>query len=265
MNKNSPNLRLAGVQTLELTQRSLQNEFRQWVVILPGLIFPLMMAAVYSSQFGRTLGLPGFPEVRSFLDFILPGSIVQAVSFGATSAGTALALDIEDGFFDRLMASPVSRVPILLGRLGGAAVIAAGKAIILILIFLAFGAQIKAGIGGALIIILTASLLVLAIGGLAQSMAIRTGSQEAVGATFPLIFVTIFMSSAFFPTSLMEGWFRALAENNPITWTVDPIRRLVIQGWSTTDALQALGVPLLISVVTVTLAIRSLQKMLRSS
>ena len=123
------------------------------------------MAAVYSSQFGRTLGLPGFPEVRSFLDFILPGSIVQAVSFGATSAGTALALDIEDGFFDRLMASPVSRVPILLGRLGGAAVIAAGKAIILILIFLAFGAQIKAGIGGALIIILTASLLVLAIGG----------------------------------------------------------------------------------------------------
>ena len=82
---------------------------------------------------------------------------------------------------------------------------------------------------------------------------------------FDLIFVTIFMSSAFFPTSLMEGWFRALAENNPITWTVDPIRRLVIQGWSTTDALQALGVPLLISVVTVSLAIRSLQKMLRSS
>tara|TARA_Y100000746_G_C15468185_1_gene435165 strand:+ start:1804 stop:2601 length:798 start_codon:yes stop_codon:yes gene_type:complete len=264
MNENRSGLRLAGTQTLELTQRSLQNEFRQWVVILPGLIFPLMMAAVYSSQFGRALGLPGFPKVDSFLDFILPGSIVQAVSFGATSAGTALALDIEDGFFDRLMVSPVSRVPILLGRLGGAAVIAAGKAIILILIFLACGARIKSGLSGAVIVTLTASLLVLAIGGLAQSMAIKTRSQEAVGATFPLIFVTIFMSSAFFPTALMDGWFRALAENNPITWTVDPVRRLVIEGWSSTDALQALGVPLLLSVLTISLAIRSLQRMLRS-
>ena len=96
-------------------------------------------------------------------------------------------------------------------------------------------------------------------------MAIKTGSQEAVGATFPLIFVTIFMSSAFFPTALMDGWYRALAENNPITWTVDPMRRLVIEGWSTTDVLQALGVPLLISVVTISLAIRSLQGMLKST
>ena len=142
--------------------------------------------------------------------------------------------------------------------------LAAGKAIILILIFLACGARIKSGLGGAIIVTLTASLLVLAIGGLAQSMAIKTRSQEAVGATFPLIFVTIFMSSAFFPTALMDGWFRALAENNPITWTVDPVRRLVIEGWSTTDALQALGVPLLLSVATISLAIRSLQRMLRS-
>ncbi|HJM35616.1 MAG TPA: ABC transporter permease [Acidimicrobiales bacterium] len=139
------------------------------------------------------------------LDFILPGSIVQAVSFGATTAGTALALDIEDGFFDRLMVSPVSRVPILLGRLGGAAVIAAGKAIILILIFLACGARIKSGLGGAVIVTLTASLLVLAIGGLAQSMAIKTRSQEAVGATFPLIFVTIFHVVCFFPNRAY-GW-----------------------------------------------------------
>ena len=72
------------------------------------------------------------------------------------------------------------------------------------------------------------------------------------------------MSSAFFPTALMDGWFRALAENNPITWTVDPVRRLVIEGWSATDALQALGVPLLLSVLTISLAIRSLQRMLRS-
>ena len=85
MNENRSGLRLAGTQTLELTQRSLQNEFRQWVVILPGLIFPLMMAAVYSSQFGRALGLPGFPKrlgiatVKPLVTSLLPNSATSGV------------------------------------------------------------------------------------------------------------------------------------------------------------------------------------------
>ncbi len=60
-------LRLAGTQTLQLARRSLNNERRQLISIMPGLVFPLMMAAVYSQQFGRALALPGFPEVDSFL------------------------------------------------------------------------------------------------------------------------------------------------------------------------------------------------------
>ncbi|HIG25244.1 MAG TPA: hypothetical protein EYG34_04670 [Acidimicrobiia bacterium] len=258
-------LRLAGTQTLQLARRSLNNERRQLISIMPGLVFPLMMAAVYSQQFGRALALPGFPEVDSFLSFILPGSIIQAVSFGGTTAGTELALDIENGFFDRLLASPVARVPILLGRLGGTAVVAAGKASFIVAVFMIFGVAIKGGVAGTLIIIATAALLVLAIGGMAQIMAIRTQSQEAVSATFPLIFVTIFMSSAFFPTSLMSGWYRQVAENNPITWTIDPVRRLVIEGWSASDALQALGVPAALAVVTILGAVRTLNTKLKAS
>ena len=108
----------------------------------------------------------------------------------------------------------------------------------------------------------SAVLLVLAIGGLGQVLAIRTGNQEAVNATFPLIFTSVFVSSAFFPTALMNGWFRVVAEANPVTWIVDPVRRLVIEGWSGTDALQALGVPLAISVVTVSMAVATLNRWL---
>ena len=255
-------LRLSGIQTAALARRSLVAEWRQLFSVLPGLVFPLLLAAVYTRQFQRALGLPGFPEVESFLDFILPASILQAVSFGASSAGTELALDIENGFLDRLLASPVARVPVLVGRLAGAAIVAAGKTLVIVAVFMVFGAEIAGGPAAVLVLLAVSSLLVLVIGGISQVLAIRTGSQEAVGATFPLIFVTIFMSSAFFPTSLMSGWFRVVAQNNPITWIVDPLRRLVVVGWSWTDAAAALGIPAVCAVGTVGAALAALQRKL---
>ncbi|MAT62243.1 MAG: hypothetical protein CL881_00430, partial [Dehalococcoidia bacterium] len=86
--------------------------------------------------------------------------------------------------------------------------------------------------------------------------------QEVVGATFPLIFVMIFMSSAFFPTELMSGWFKRLAELNPMTWVVDPLRRLMIVGWSWSDATMALGILLLGSVLITGASVRTLHKKL---
>ena len=255
-------LRLSGIQTAMLARRSLVAEWRQLFSVLPGLVFPLLLAAVYTRQFQRALGLPGFPEVESFLDFILPASILQAVSFGASSAGTELALDIENGFLDRLLASPVARIPVLVGRLAGAAIVAAGKTLVIVAVFMVFGAEIAGGPAAVLVLLAVSSLLVLVIGGISQVLAIRTGSQEAVGATFPLIFVTIFMSSAFFPTSLMSGWFRVVAQNNPITWIVDPLRRLVVVGWSWTDAAIALGIPAVCAVGTVGAALAALQRKL---
>ena len=129
-------LRLAGVQTLALTRRSVITEWRQLGNVIPGIVFPLLLAAVYTHQFTRAILLPGFPVVDSFLDFVLPASLVQSVSFGATEAGTELARDIENGFFDRLRASPCTRLPLLLGRLCGAVVVAAAKGILIIAIFL---------------------------------------------------------------------------------------------------------------------------------
>ena len=73
------------------------------------------------------------------------------------------------------------------------------------------------------------------------------------------------MSSAFFPTNLMSGWFRQVAEANPVTWIIDPVRRLIHEGWSWSDVGQALGVPLVISAVTVTMAVFTLNRKLGAS
>jgi len=143
--------------------------------------------------------------------------------------------------------------------------VAAAKGILIIAIFLMFGTEIAGGPAAAVVLVTAAVLLVIAIGGLGQVLAILTGSQEAVNATFPLVFTSIFMSSAFFPTNLMSGWFREVAEANPVTWIIDPLRRLILEGWSWSDVGQALAVPLVISAVTVTMAVVALNRKLSSS
>ncbi len=251
-------------QAVELSRRSIRTSFRNMAAFIPGLVFPLMLAAVYSAQFSRALALPGFPKVDSFLDFIVPASILQSVSFGATAAGAELALDIEGGFFDRLVSSPVARVTILIGRLAGSAVEALVKSIIVLIVFFVFGARVDGGVGAVIVLLVASVLLALAIGAVGLLLAIRTGSQEAVNATFPLVFVTLFVSSAFFPTELMTGWYQAVAQNNPITWIIDPLRRLVIEGWSWSDAGLAIGLPGALAVLTMAAAVLGLQRKMAS-
>ena len=249
----------AAAQVAVLSRRSLIGTIRQPQTWIPGLFFPLLLAAVYTSQFAQAVRLEGFPEVDSFLDFLVPASVLQGVAFAANNGAAELARDIEDGFFDRLLSAPVWRASILVGRLAGSAVFAGVQAIALILVFLIFGATIAAGVGGVAVIVVVAILLALAIGGLGCAVAFRTGSQEAIQAAFPLIFVLLFVSSAFFPTSLMDGWYGAVARNNPITWIVDPTRRLVIEGFDWSDAASAIAITGALAVVAIAIALTQLR------
>ena len=252
-------------QTIELTRRSLITEWRNPFGVMSGMIFPLVMAAVYSAQFARAADIPGFPPVDSYLDFLLPAIVLQAVAFGATAAGGEMALDLQGGFFDRLLAAPTNRVTILIGKLNGVAVVAALKSMVLMALLAPFGGFPEGGLAAALVVVLVAVALVLFLGGIGWTLAIRTGSQEAVDSTFPLIFVTLFMSSAFFPTQLMHGWYQTAAENNPITWMIDPLRRIVIGSFDWSDAATAIGVPLLGSVLTIGMALLALRRRLVAS
>ena len=252
-----PRLQVAAEQAWALTARATMATVRNPANWLPGLIFPLVMAAVYAAQFADATKLPDFPEVDSFLQFILPSAILQGISFNSANAGSDMATDIETGFFDRLIASPVARQSILIGRVGGAAASAAFQSIVLMVVFLAFGAPVKSGIGGAVALVVISVLLAVALAGFGLMVALRTGSPEATQAMFPLIFVAIFVSSAFFPTELMKGWYQQVAEVNPITLIINPTRELVITGWSWSDFGQATGITLLVAVLSLSLSYRA--------
>jgi ABC-2 type transport system permease protein len=248
-----------------LGRRSVVGTIRQPTVWFPALVFPLLIAAVNTAALGRSTNLPGFPPVESFGQFLLPGTLTQGVMFGGIIGGSDVALDIEDGFFERLVASPVPRWSILVGRLAGSAVLGAVQAAIFVIVFALFGAPIEGGVPAVLVLMVVGLFLALAVGGFAAAIGLRTGSQEAVQNTFPLLFVLVFFSSAFFPTALMAGWYQWVAERNPITWMIDSARDLIIYGFDLRDAVQAVGVAIVLAVLMVSFATRQFRKRLAAT
>jgi ABC-2 type transport system permease protein len=245
-----------------LSRRSLLGTLRQPSAWIPPIVFPMVFAALNSAAFARSIHLPGFPKVDSFLDFMMATTIMQGVTFGSLIGGTNMAADIQDGFFDRLVASPVSRSSILVGRLAGGAALAGLQAVVFIATFTVFGASVKGGLPAVVALVVIAMVLGIALGGFPMTLALRTGSSEAVQAAFPIIFIFLFVSSAFFPRQLMHGWYQTVADLNPLSWLVEAMRRQVIADFSIADAAEALAIAAAIGVVSLSLASAALRSRL---
>ncbi|MEZ7960366.1 MAG: ABC transporter permease [Ilumatobacter sp.] len=252
-------------QTWALSVRSIQSLLRQPSLVIPSLIFPLFFAALGTSSFSRAIELPGFPAVDSYLDFALAGAIVQGILFGSTTGATALATDIENGFFDRLLASPSTRTGIIVGRMAGGMAYGAFQTLFFVLVLLPFGLTIKGGVGGVIGLMVSGTILALAIGALMSAMALITGSSEAVQGAFPLLFIALFFSSAFFPRETMSGIYGTLADLNPVSHLVEGMRDLVIEGVSASALARAILVPGVLAVISIAVSLRALRHRLSAS
>jgi len=198
----------------------------------PILIFPSLFLALNTGGAGRAIDLPGFPAVDGFLDFQIAAALMQSTMMGGLTGGIALAMDIETGFSDRLMLSPISRFSMVLGRLAGAIVLGMLSGIYFLAVALIFGASIQSGVLGALLIIAMAGLSAAAFGGVAAALAIRTGRVSSTQGVFPLVFVLIFFSTAFFPENLLLEPAQTIAAWNPFSFIVDGVRNPVISEMS---------------------------------
>jgi ABC-2 type transport system permease protein len=102
--------------------------------------------------------------------------------------------------------------------------------------------EIHGGLTAMLLIAVVASVLAGGIGAISVSLALRTGSSEAVQGSFPLLFSLMFISSAFFPRELMEGWFREVASINPFSHMIEGLRAQVISGLDLAEIGKSLAV-----------------------
>jgi ABC-2 type transport system permease protein len=244
--------------------RSVKQTFRRPQLLAPIIVFPTLLLAVQTGGAGAAVNLPGFPQVQSFLQFMLAGAMMQSLILAGNSGAIALAVEIETGFTDRLLASPIARFTIVLGRLAGTGALALFGALWFLAIGLLFGAEVEGGVPGALVSILLAGSAALAIGGIIASIALRTGNTSVVQGLFPLVFVVLFLSTAFFPQELMVEPAKSIAVYNPLSYIVEGIREPIISGISASDVGGAVLAIAGIAVVGVLLSSRALRYRLRT-
>jgi ABC-2 type transport system permease protein len=246
-----------------LGTRSVKQTFRRPQLAAPILIFPTLLLAIQTGGAGRAVDLPGFPEVDNFLSFMLAGAMLQSCLLAGNTGGIALAVDLEMGFTDRLLAAPISRYSIVLGRLAGTAALGAATAVWFIAIGLIFGASFDQGVPGILLMVVFTSLASVAFGGISASIALYTGQASVVQGLFPLIFVILFLSSAFFPANLLLEPAASVAEYNPLSFIVEGIREPAIGGITAEAALKAFGSIALVGAISAALSAIALRRRLR--
>lgn len=219
-------------QVGQLAQRSILRTLRQPAQIVPAIVFPLFLLAVNAGGLKDATNLPGFPT-DSYLTFILAVPFIQGALFSVMNSGTDLARDIETGFLNRLALTPLRGAALLSGLLAGAFVLGVVQAVVYLAVGLIAGAELAAGAAGGLVLIVLSVCITTAFGTIGLFAALRFGSGEAVQGLFPVFFVFLFLSAMALPLELLTiDWFHTIASINPVTYLLEAIRSLLIEGWN---------------------------------
>jgi ABC-2 type transport system permease protein len=235
-----------------LARRSIRQTFRRPQFIAPILLMPTLFLAINTGGAHSARTLPGFPEVGGLLDFELAGAMMQASMLAGVSGGIALAIDIEIGFTDRLLASPIPRPAIVLGRLGATGAMGLLLAVWFLALGFVFGAEVKAGVAGLLLIAVLVPLAALAFGSIGTALALWAGRASVVQGIFPLVFVVVFLSSAFFPRELLSEPAASIADYNPMSFIAEAVRDPIIGGITAGETLKGLlGIAIVAAIGTV--------------
>jgi ABC-2 type transport system permease protein len=245
-----------------VARRSVVRTFRQRALLVFPLVFPLLLFAINGSALGAARKIPGFPDV-SYRDFALAVPFMQGALFVAITAGTDLARDIESGFFNRLALTPLRGSALLAGQLGGAVVVACVQSLVYLGVGIATGVGIASGFFGALVLLALSVLIAFGFAGLGAVLALRFGTGEAVQGFFPLLFVSVFLSSSNLPRNLIKTeWFKEVATYNPVSYLIEGVRSLIITGWDGQALALGFGFALALSAITLSFAGASMKNRL---
>jgi ABC-type multidrug transport system permease subunit len=221
----------ADVATIRaLVRRALNEIFRVPGAAIPGILAPTIFFLGLTSVFASLTLLPGF-TTSSYQSFLIPISMLQGAGFTGAATGVNLARDIEQGWFDRLLAAPVPRWALLAGMVSSAALRSLIPATALLVVGFAIGVHWP-GLGG----LLLALVLVMGMGVVAACwgtmLALRYRSQSAAPLMQAGMFILILTTTAYAPVPLLTGWLHTVAQINPVTHVIDAARQGFIGGLS---------------------------------
>jgi ABC-type multidrug transport system permease subunit len=230
----SPQLRADIGVIRALITRSRNELLRVPGAAIPGVLAPTIFFLGLNGVFGNLTELRGF-ETGSYLSFIIPVSMLQGAGFTGAATGVNLARDIEQGWFDRLLASPAPRWVLLTGLVISASIRALIPATLLLCVAIPLGASWP-GIAGLLI----AVVMVMATAAIAAcwgtTLALKYKTQSAAPLMQAGMFILILFTTAYAPLDLLADWLAQIAELNPMTQVLDAVRQGFIGSisWSET-------------------------------
>ncbi len=229
---------------ISIAGRALRAVPREPEAIIPPVFIALFFFVVNigTLQHLTQSHIKGF-DIKSFM---LPTAILLGVT-GVSRAGS-LVTDIQDGYLDRLLLTPVRRLAILIGHMAADVAIACALMVPIIGLALGLGVRPQAGPAGIALFLLMGCLWSLAFAGFGYAIALKTGNPAAVNSSFLLFFPLLFMTSSYVPRSQLSGWLSVIATWNPVTYVLEGLRSLVTIGWDwaslgkATLAIAAVGV-----------------------
>ena len=235
--------------------RALRAVPRELETVIPPVFIALFFFVVNIGTLQRLTEshLKGF-DIKAFM---LPTAILLGVT-GVSRAGS-LVLDIQSGYLDRLLLTPVRRLAILIGHMLADVAIACTLMVPILGLALGLGVRLQSGPACGLAFLLMGCAWSLAFAGFGYAIALKTGNPAAVNSSFLLFFPFLFMTSSYVPRAQLSGWLGGIATWNPVTYVLEGLRSLVTQGWQWNSLVKAVLAIIAVGLVSMSLCLAALQ------
>jgi len=224
---------------LTITWRNLKAMSRTPEIIMFSTIQPIIFVLTFRYVFGGSIQLPGG---LSYVDFLMPGVFVQTVAFGALNTGVGLSEDLHKGLIERFRSLPMARSAVLAGRSLSDLVRNLGVVLLMVGVGFLVGFRVHTGVVPFVASIGLLLLFSFALSWLFALIGLRVPNAEsAQAASFPILAVLVFASTAFAPAANMPGWLQTYNDYQPVSVVVKAMRALTIGGETAVPVLQALA------------------------
>ncbi|MEO6571806.1 MAG: ABC transporter permease [Ilumatobacteraceae bacterium] len=246
--------------SLLLGGRAIREALRTPDSLFPTIFIPLFFLVVNVGQAARIFPSNETPflEGQSYGAFQLPASLLLAASFGG--AALYLVEEIEGGYFDKLRATPISRMALVLGRLYAEFVKTLVVAAVMIFLGLLFGIHVASGVVGFVLLIVMVAVWAMVFSGFMQLIALRTRSAAATQGASMVFFPLLFLTPNFVPRDQLTRPMEIAATINPVTYIMEAARSLILEGFDGPALLKGFLVIAGAMVLMLTLSVRMINR-----
>src|SRR6188472_549200 len=211
--------------TVIVAERNLVRIPRQPDLLVGFTVQPIMFVLLFVYVFGGAISTPGL----DYVDFLIPGIIVQSMTFGGFVTALGLSEDLKKGLIDRFRSLPMSRAAVLTGRTLADGATNGVQLAVMLAVGFAVGFRFSTSAPEVIAGLALCLLIGYAFSWVFAFIGLTASSPEAANAYgFTILFPVTFVSSAFVPVASMPSWLQPFAENNPFTKMVNAARALFV-------------------------------------